>query len=221
MVLKLYGNPLSTCTRRVAVVLHEKNIPYDFFPIDFAKGEHKASSYLEKQPFGQVPYIDDEGLVMFESRAICRYIEAKFADKGPKLAPTTSDLPKYALYEQASSIEQSNFDVFASGAAAEKLFKPMHGRGGSPELGDALLASLESKLEGYEKLLSKQKYLAGDEITLADLYHLTYGALLPKLGFTTLETGANGKPNVARWWKDITSRPAWLAVKDGVPGIKA
>ena len=61
---------------------------------------------------------------MFESRAICRYIEAKFTDKGPKLAPSTSDLAKYALYEQASSIEQSNFDVFASGAAAEKIFKP-------------------------------------------------------------------------------------------------
>ena len=38
-------------------MLHEKNIPYDFFPIDFSKGEHKASAYLEKQPFGQVPYI--------------------------------------------------------------------------------------------------------------------------------------------------------------------
>ena len=38
----------------------------------------------------------------------------------------------------------------------------MKGAGGSPELADAYLATLESKLEGYEKLLSKQKYLAGD-----------------------------------------------------------
>ena len=38
----------------------------------------------------------------------------------------------------------------------------MKGQANSPELADALLAALESKLEGYEKLLSKQKYLAGD-----------------------------------------------------------
>ena len=61
------------------------------------------------------------------------------------------------------------------------------------------------------------------EITMADLFHLPYGALLPRIGYTVLETGANDTPNVARWWKDITSRPAWLAVKDGVPsaGLKA
>ena len=47
--------------------------------------------------------------------------------------------------------------------------------------------------------------------------------MLAKIGYNTLETGANGKPNVARWWKDISSRAAWQAVKDGVPesGLKA
>ncbi len=60
MVLKLYGSPHSTCTARVAVVLFEKQIPYKFFPIDLAKGEHKAKEFLEKQPFGQVPYLVSE-----------------------------------------------------------------------------------------------------------------------------------------------------------------
>lgn len=58
MVLKLYGSAVSTCTRRVAVVLKEKEVPYEFIPVDFTKGENKTPEYLSKQPFGQVPYID-------------------------------------------------------------------------------------------------------------------------------------------------------------------
>ena len=57
MVLKLYGLSGSTCTRRAAVVLEEKQVPYEFIPIDMAKGEHKQAEYTKKQPFGQVPYL--------------------------------------------------------------------------------------------------------------------------------------------------------------------
>jgi len=223
MVLKLYGFPLSVATRRVALVLHEKNIPYDFIPVDLSKGEHKLPDYVAKHPFGQVPYLDDGGLILFESRAIARYIEAKFPDKGPRLIPPISDLAKYALFEQAVSIEQTDFDYFVSGACAEKIFKPARGQKASSEFGDILLETLDKKLDVYEKILSKQKYIAGDEFTLADLFHIPYGSLLPRVEFTVLETGAGGRTNVARWWKDITSRPSWQALKERVPegGLKA
>jgi glutathione S-transferase len=48
---------ISTCTRRVATVLLEKKVPFQFIPVDAAKAEHKSAAHLEKQPFGQVPYI--------------------------------------------------------------------------------------------------------------------------------------------------------------------
>ena len=59
MVLKLYGSPISNSVsvRLVAFVLHEKKVPFEFVPIDFYKRENKSPEYLEKQPFGQVPYI--------------------------------------------------------------------------------------------------------------------------------------------------------------------
>jgi len=57
MVLKLYGYPRSPCTCRVAVVLYEKKIPYELVNIELIKGEHKNPTYLEKHPFGEVPYI--------------------------------------------------------------------------------------------------------------------------------------------------------------------
>jgi glutathione S-transferase len=57
MVLKLYGWPKSTCTQRVAMVLHEKKVPFEFIMVDLFKGESKTPQYLKHQPFGQVPYI--------------------------------------------------------------------------------------------------------------------------------------------------------------------
>jgi len=57
MVLQLYGSPFSTATKRVAMVLHEKKIPFEFQEVVLAKKEHKSPEYMAKQPFGQVPYI--------------------------------------------------------------------------------------------------------------------------------------------------------------------
>ncbi|KAG6897266.1 hypothetical protein C0992_002918 [Termitomyces sp. T32_za158] len=121
MVLKLYGSPRSTCTQRVVTVLLEKQVPFEVIAVDLAQGEHKSPAYLEKQPFGQIPYIDDDGFILYESRAICRYIATKYADQGTKLIPT--DLKQYALFEQAASAEQSNFDASASAAVFENVFK--------------------------------------------------------------------------------------------------
>ena len=123
MVLKLYGHPMSTCTKRVAATLAEKQVPFELIPIDFAKGEHKSAAFLEKQPFGQVPYIDDDGFKLFESRAISRYLALKHGGIG-KLIPDPADLKKTALFEQAVSIEVSNFDAFAAQLAWENIFKP-------------------------------------------------------------------------------------------------
>jgi glutathione S-transferase len=52
-----------------------------------------------------------------------------------------------------------------------------------------------------------------------DLFHLLYGVLLPLADLTSLEDGS--KPHVARWWKDISVRLAWKAVKAGPLGIRA
>ena len=55
MVLKLYGHVLSSCTKRVATVLNEKKVPFEFIAVDFA--ELKSAEYAKKQPFGQYPYL--------------------------------------------------------------------------------------------------------------------------------------------------------------------
>ena len=120
MVLKLYGLALATCTKRVRVVLEELNVRYEFIVVDILKGEQHDPEYKKIQPFGQIPYIDDDGFVLFESRAICRYIALKYGGIG-KLIPDQSDLQKTAFFERAASIELTNYDPYVSTIASEKF----------------------------------------------------------------------------------------------------
>lgn len=181
MVLKLYGVSYFTCTRRVAAILKEYNVPYELVTIDFANKEHKSEAFLKHQPFGQVPYIiDDGGFEVYESRAISRYIATKYRAQGPALLPDGSDAQELAKFEQAASIEIANFHPYAEGIIIERVYKPqvpsiikiydgiltrLNRSAGSVSDEGAVarnLTTLEAKLDGYESILSKQKFLAGD-----------------------------------------------------------
>ncbi|KAF6748106.1 glutathione S-transferase [Ephemerocybe angulata] len=210
MVLTLYGNSLSTCAKRVGQVLLEKQVPFQVVEVDLSKRENRTLEYLSKQPFGQVPYLDDDGYIIYESRAISRYIAEKYADQGTPLIPT--ELKAKGLFEQAASIEQSNFDAYANPAVYEMIIKGYLGLPRDKGYFDKLIAQLEPRLDVYDEILSRQRYLAGDELTLADLFHLPYGVLLVEAGSNAMEV----RPNVARWFRELVERPSWQAVKDGV-----
>ncbi|KAF5343839.1 hypothetical protein D9756_011336 [Leucocoprinus leucothites] len=109
------------------------------------------------------------------------------------------DLKKRAVFEQAASVEQSNFDYIAAPLVYEVLIKKRYG-----------LETGHCKADPVQ-----QKYLAGDELTLADLFHLPYGALLPVAGVYLIQE----RPNVARWFNELSSRPSWQAVKDKVESV--
>ncbi|KAG2031204.1 glutathione S-transferase [Suillus americanus] len=211
-MVKLYGFPTTTCTRFVALVCKEKNIPYELIHVNLAQDEHKQPAFTAIQPFGQIPYIDDEGFILYESRAIARYLIKKYPNQGTPLIPV--DPKAEALFEQAASIEAFNFTAFVVPIISEKVFKPYRGLQPNEERVSELLASLQPKLDAYDLILSKQKYLAGNSVTLADLAHLPYGTAFYGLGADFAEV-FDSRPNFARWWKDISGRPAWLAVKDG------
>lgn len=83
-------------------------------------------------------------------------------------------------------------------------------------LGDAdetLVAKYMAELDGvlavYDGILAKQKYLAGDEVTLADLFHLSYGKMVKELGGAEL-FGKYG--NVDQWFSALEKRNTWIKV---------
>ncbi|KAJ6541212.1 glutathione S-transferase [Mycena vulgaris] len=204
-ILKLYGMGSAACTRRVATILHEHQVPFELVEVDLMKGEHKIPAFLAKQPFGQIPYIDDEGFILYETRAICRYIAAKYPAAG--LLPTE---PKAnALFEQAASTELTNFDPSATKLAVETFIMPCKG---DPAVVAAQLAILDEKLDAYDVILGEHRYLAGDALTIADLFHLPSAALLTAGGSEIMTR----KPNVARWYNELIARPSWVAYLEGV-----
>ncbi|KAF8595200.1 glutathione S-transferase [Ceratobasidium sp. AG-I] len=206
VTVKLYGATYSTCTRRVLTTANEIGVKVEVIPVDLSKGEHKTEEYLStKQPFGVIPVLEDEdGTKIYESRAISRYLVAKYAKDSP-LLPSATDPKAYGLFEQAASVEYSSFDPSASGLAYELVFSKAKGLTPNEELAKKYTNTLLAKMDGYERILSKQKYLAGDTFTLADLFHLPYGAMVNDLEPDILSS----KPSVKKWWEDITSRESW------------
>ena len=57
MTLKLYGHPASHFAHLVAAVLTEKNVPFEYIRVGMEVKENKSPAFLEKQPFGQIPFI--------------------------------------------------------------------------------------------------------------------------------------------------------------------
>ena len=56
MVLKIFGKPQGFSKTPVYVLL-EKKVPFEFVEVNRAEGENKTAEYMEKQPFGQMPYL--------------------------------------------------------------------------------------------------------------------------------------------------------------------
>ncbi|KAF4628458.1 hypothetical protein G7Y89_g9695 [Cudoniella acicularis] len=205
MVLKLHCLPSSTCSRRVLVTLEEAGIPYEIVDVNLFAGEQKGASHLKLQPFGKIPVLDDDGFILYESRAICKYIAKKYG-KG-KLIPQDGDLKAFALFEQACSVELCQYDGPSFKICYEKVFKQMRGQGPPDE---AILEPARKEIEivfaVYENTLSKQAYLAGDELTVVDLYHLSNGNYIRGVG----EKGLFEKfPHVEKWFSGLENSESW------------
>lgn len=105
MPIKIHG-PRSTSTKRVLLVLEEKQVPYEVITSTGDTAEARQHpDFLKLQPFAKVPVLEDDGVFIFESRAICKYIAKKYAAQGTKLIPDEGDLVGYGLFEQVSMLQ--------------------------------------------------------------------------------------------------------------------
>ncbi|KAF5554668.1 glutathione S-transferase [Fusarium mexicanum] len=213
MALRLYGYASSTCTRRVRMILTEYNVEHEFVTINVFKKEQKQEEYINtKHPFGKIPVLVDEatGIQVFESRAIAHYIALKFRRPDLQLVPPETELELNAHYQQALSIEQSYFDPVVGSIIYENVLKQRRQLGvADPIIVQAELNRLRDVFSGYQRILSKQTYLAGNEITLADLFHIPYGVLAEPFGFMDL---LQDFPIVKKWWLELRERQSWIMV---------
>ena len=197
-MVKLFGHPASTCTRKVLCTMNELGIEHEFQLVDLFKGENKAEDNLRRQPFGKIPSFEDKDLSLFESRAISRYLVDAYGQG--KLQP--ADAAGRAKMNLAIDIEANYFTSNAMTFIYEHVFKRPQGE----EKLAAAQAGLDTALDVLDGILAKTPYLAGGEFSLADIFYLPY---IEYLKMTPAFEGITKRPNVSAWWTRCSERPSW------------
>lgn len=203
--MKVYGHPMSTCTRKVLTVLAEKGHEAELVVVDLMKGEHKQDPHLARHPFGVIPVLDDDGFQLYESRAIIRYLDEKLG--GVRLTP--ADVKERALAEQWVSVEYSYFTPQAMKIIMEMLFNRMGGKAPDMEKVEKARVEVGRVLDVADKTLAKQEYFGGSTFSLTDIGWMPYVQYLFAAESGDLVTSRAG---VRAWWERVSSRPSWKKV---------
>ncbi len=139
---------------------------------------------------------------------MARYISDKFESQGtPLFGKTGKDK---ALVNQWLEVESQNYNPCVSSIVYQLVWAPMQGKQGDETVVKQQLEKLEKILDIYEAHLSKNKYLAGDFFSLADLSHIPYTFYL--VNMAKKGDGITSRKHVSAWWEDISSRASWKAV---------
>ncbi|MBS3123364.1 glutathione S-transferase family protein [Candidatus Woesearchaeota archaeon] len=162
-MLKIYGNRQSGNCNKVEYTAILAGVSYDYLVLDFQK-DLKKQWYLKINPVGKMPAIDDDGFILFESGAICKYICDK---KGSSLYP--KELKQRALVDQWIDFSINHVGVSISKVAFNRIFAPMFGLPVDENSLKEGLQWLERYLPIVDTQLEKSVFLAGNELSLADI----------------------------------------------------
>ena len=198
-MLKIYGFARvnkgargNTRDLRVLWALEEMALPYEIVGIDHPNGDLDSPSYRALNPFGQIPVIDDDGVVVTESGAILLYL----ARKTGKLYP--SDLAGEAQVLRWTVAALNSIEV----PVLTHWFVNLYGGQGTKPSA-ALRDWADMRLQQLDGWLADRQYIATDEFTVADL--LMTHVLGPASNQDLLKPYANIRAYCAR----CTDRPAW------------
>ncbi|KAL1941750.1 hypothetical protein VTO73DRAFT_6750 [Trametes versicolor] len=201
----LHGGVIGPNPLKVAVVLEELGLEYDVVNINIQVGEQKNPEYLKLNPNGRVPALVDHSngdFTIWESDAILLYLVENY-DKEHKLSVA---------------------DVNEKFKLIQWLFFQASGQG--PYFGQAVWfmkyhqEKLPSAIERYQKeilrvlgvlesVLSKQEWLVGGKLTVADISFITWNEMAIGFGLQGVEGGNVEKefPNVYKWHQKLVTRP--------------
>lgn len=200
--MKLY-NGLSPNGVRVGIFLAEKGVDIPLTPIDIPGGEPKRDPFLSLNSLGEVPVLElDDGTVLTESVAICRYIEAHH----PEPSLFGEDAKSQALIEMWN--RRMELKVFgAIGDFARHEFELFKDRGPQiPAFAEARRKDFRAHLVWLDQELSDQRdFITGERFSVADI---TGMAMLLLMGFAQYETPED-LPHFARWASSMRDRPSF------------
>lgn len=198
-MIKLYTFPPSTNSRKVRIALLEKGLEFERINVDLSKREQKQPEYLKIHPFGQVPALDDEGFVVYDSTVINEYLEDEYPY--PPLMPKDSE-------GRARARLMEDFRDTHFNPPCVKIIYEMRKPDGERDASviataktniDKCFARIEMELQGKE-------YLAGS-FSLADIAFMANFDLLDRF-----QIAVDPKyPNTIAWIARLKARPSFAA----------
>lgn len=202
--IKLYNFPRSGHAHRVELMLSLLQLPTELILVDLAKGEHKQAPYLAINSFGQVPAIDDNGVVLADSNAILVYLAHKYGN---------------GRWLPADPVGAARVQRWLSVAAGPIAFGPAAARlitvFGAKLNADELIERSHNLLKVLDSELGKTPYLAGSEPTIADVAAYSYIAHAPEGNVSLDDYG-----NVRAWLARIEALPGFVGMPRTVAGLQ-
>jgi glutathione S-transferase len=163
-MLTIYGSDLSGPAIKARLTASYLGLNYKWQTINLREGEQKKEWFLKINPVGKIPAMDDEGFFLFESNAICKYL----CDKNNS-ALYPKDVKKRAVIEQWIDYITIHIAANFSPIMYNRLFAPLRGL----PVNEKAITDGEGFLAQYfpiiEKQLTKAKYVAAEEMSLADI----------------------------------------------------
>jgi glutathione S-transferase len=193
----LYRYHLSGHSHRVQLFLSLLDVPCRIVDIDLFKGEHRQADFLALNPFGQVPVLIDDGVVLADSSAILVYLASRYA-------PGSTWYP-------GDAITRGRIQRWLSVAAGPLLAGPAMARRirlvGLDQDPTAAVAAAHQLLAVLEHQLKAWPFLAGDHVSIADIALYTYVAQAPEGGVML-----DGYPSVVAWLRQVEALPGFVAM---------
>lgn len=188
---------------RIVWLMEELGLPYDIkFYQRKAEDNTAPDEYLALHPAATSPIIEDGDLTLCESNAIVEYLCHKYGHGRLVIPPTDENYADYLYWMQFNNNATSVF--MAELALKESTLKE------SKTANSAVEKILLRRREGYYRYindhLGKHQYLAGNNLSCADIMSVFSLTTLPLFGGRTVDD----LPHVQRYLADIRARPAYI-----------
>ena len=207
MTIQLYTHRLSGHCHRVHLFLNLLEVPFELIDVDLAAGANRSPAFLALNPFGQVPVLDDNGTIVFDSNAILVYLAKRYG-AGHWLP---DDARGAAAVQRWLSLAAGQI---ASGPCAARLVT-VFGMPLALEPAQAIAARLFDILEA-EFAASGRPFAAGANATIADVAAYAYIAHAPEGGITLAPY-----PFLRAWLRRVEALPGFVAMPASRAGLLA
>ncbi|KAJ6221767.1 hypothetical protein RDWZM_000312 [Blomia tropicalis] len=161
MPAKLYFHPISPPSRAVLITARHLDLDVNVKEVDLMNGETRTSEFLKMNPTHTVPtFVDEDGYILYESRAILAYLANRYGKANPTIYPTDARA-------RAEVDKILFFDATSYYPALTKAWLPLVFHNRAPT--ETMIEELQEKLNLLVTLLGDKPFFNGQNATIADI----------------------------------------------------